>query len=216
MVSESYFLWTDSAEVLQRLHSEHPLTLADKGRVFENAEAQVQFKPAPLCPIGEAVQTVDDYLEQLAQPLGPHLVILMQAGATSMGVWQDDDLVCHKVIKKYVTRGKGRAQTTYLKTKGKSRYGSRLRLQNARDHLDETNERLHQWWEEHGPFTRLFYSCPVRMWPELFNARVLPPFGRDFPCIKIGRDVRVPGHDELKKIRGFLRNGVVVRLEESS
>ena len=46
-------------------------------------------------------------------------------------LWRDDELVAHKVVKKYVVRGRGRAQPLHLKTRGKSRYGSRLRLANA-------------------------------------------------------------------------------------
>ena len=43
----------------------------------------------------------------------------------------DGEIVHTKSIKKYVVRGRGRAQPTHLATKGKSRYGSRLRLQKA-------------------------------------------------------------------------------------
>ena len=42
--------------------------------------------------------------------------------------WRGEELVRHKVFKRYVVRGRGRAQPTHLKSKGKSRYGSRLRL----------------------------------------------------------------------------------------
>ncbi|MDJ0837857.1 MAG: hypothetical protein QNK37_15175 [Acidobacteriota bacterium] len=207
--SPQFFYWTEAADVLRGLL---PLSPGPEGRTFvslPDAEEPVEFVPPPLLPVSEDTPTPEAYLERLARPIGLQLIILIQAGATSMGLWREDELLVHKVIKKYVTRGKGRSQTTYLKTRGKSRYGSRLRLQNARDHLIETNERLCRWWETHGAFDRIYTSCPVRMWPELFHAKVLPPFPRDVPRIRIARDVRVPGHQELLKVRGFLCNGQV-------
>jgi len=76
-------------------------------------------------------------------------------------------------------RGNGRAQATHLKTRGKSRYGSRLRLQNWRRLLSETNERLHDLWQQYGVPARVFWSAPVRVWADVLAADPLPPFVRE-------------------------------------
>jgi len=211
---KTHYYWTETAETLRALLRAGPLLLDEKGKCFispADCSPSIRFEPPPLLPLNEEVSTPEAYLATLAQPPDLQLLILLQAGATSIGLWRQDALICHKVIKKYVTRGKGKAQTTYLKTKGKSRYGARLRLQNARDHLNQTNEKLHSWWSEHGAFTRVYYSCPKRLWPELFAAQVTPPFSNDAQLIRIKRDVRVPGHQELLKIRGYLCNGVIFK-----
>lgn len=218
-MNESYekqpFKLEDTATVLNELLAEGPLWADAKGRRLVNSLEETQpgicFQPPPMVPIADDIRDASDYLARFPSSFGRYLVLLMQAGATSMGLWEEEELVCHKVIKKYVKRGKGKAQTTYLKTRGKSRYGSRLRLQNARMHLNETSEKLHRWWADYGVADKVFYSCPTRLWPELFAATPAPPFERDGQCYKIGMDVRQPGHDELLKVRNFLQWGAVYR-----
>lgn len=199
-------------EQLQALAAETELVVDHRGRGFVPRDpdaAFVRLVPPPLLAIPTGIETARAYLA--APPVVPQkiLVLLVQAGATSMGYWDGESLLAHKVIKKYVTRGNGRAQTTYLKTRGKSRYGSRLRLQNAKAQLVETNERLISWWSDFGPAEKIFYSCPTRTWPELFAATPPPPFTRDQACIKVPMDVDQPGHDELLKVRRFLAWGAV-------
>ena len=58
------------------------------------------------------------------------VLLLLQAGAMAIGQWDVDELMYHKAIRRYVVRGHGRAQPLHARTKGKSRYGARLRLQN--------------------------------------------------------------------------------------
>ena len=135
-------------------------------------------------------------------------MLLVQAGRTAIGVWDDDELLAHKVITKYVVRGKGRAQPTHLETKGKSRYGSRLRLQNARRQLVEANEKLAEYWEERGPPRLVHYAAPVRTWPELFGVDPVPPFDqRDAMLCKIAFHAHAPSFEELQRVRRRLGRG---------
>ena len=91
----------------------------------------VRFHPPLAVPIEDCTAT--EYLQRLESfRLGLHAVLLIQAGACALGLWRDEELLEHKAFKAYVVRGRGRAQPTHLKTRGKSRYGSRLRLQNHR------------------------------------------------------------------------------------
>ncbi len=197
---------------LTALAAQTELVLDNRGRGFVPRDPEapyVRLVPPPLLAIPAGVVSAAAYLAQPPVPPQKMLILLVQAGATSMGYWDGELLLAHKVIKKYVTRGNGRAQTTYLKTRGKSRYGSRLRLQNAKAQLVETNERLITWWTEFGPADKVFYSCPTRTWPELFSASPAPPFARDKDCIKVPMDVDQPGHEELLKVRRFLTWGAV-------
>jgi hypothetical protein len=168
---------------------------------------------APLLwPPAHEAETAEHWLQRLPAGPGSHVVLLVQAGAIAMGYWEDEELIVHNAFKRYVVRGKGRAQPTHLKTRGKSRYGSRLRLQNFKRQLVELNERLHQWWAEYGCPQQLFLSCPQRIWPELWNVDPQPPFDQRpvLPQLrKVPLDVRVPTHEELLRVHRFLGRGRV-------
>ncbi len=204
----------ETRSVLLELRDSYNLSVDRKGRGFLIVESDGQQSgrvvvPA-LQPLPYDCQTLETYLASIEEGPGLHLIILVQAGASAMGLWDGEQLLKHKVIKKYVTRGKGKAQTTFLKTRGKSRYGSRLRLQNAKLHLQLTNEKMTEWWRQYGPVPRVFYSCPVRLWTEVFNAATPPPFSKDHAIFKIPMDVRVPCHEELLKVRRRLTFGEVI------
>ena len=204
------FDWTETADELRRWLARGELLSDRKGRHFTGGDDREQWRFTPPLVQGIPAETREagDYLARLPESLGTQAVILLQAGAAAIGLWREDECLQHKVIKKYVVRGKGRAQPTHLKTAGKSRYGSRLRLRNARALLVELNERLCSWRDEEGPFDAVFYSCPVRTWPELWRLEPQPPFSRS-QAIKIPKDVAIPGLNELMRVRRFLSRGCV-------
>lgn len=142
--------------------------------------------------------------------LGVEVVLLLRAGRAALGVWVEDDLVAHKVFRRYTVRGQGHAQTTHLKTKGKSRYGSRLRLQQAGRLLDEVNERLTDWDREYGPLDVVHRACPVRLWADLCAHDPTPPFdARDARIAPIRIHVHEPDFAELGRVRHHLTHGLV-------
>ncbi len=210
------FSWEDCADVLEDLASRFNLVQGEKAKSFVSTEEVdglplVEFIPPTFMPLKSNSQTPSTYLADLSDEASEHLVLLIQAGAAALGWWSDGEFIHHKVLKAYVVRGRGRAQTLYAKTKGKSRYGSRLRLQNAQQHLVDINERVLDWWEESGPADLIFYSCPQRTWPELFNTRPELPFDqRDEQLIKIPMHVHVPNLEELKRVRRKLIRGSVL------
>lgn len=205
------FHYTESAEILADLLDHHDLVAEEGLRAFvDPGDPEVRFQPPLVQAITEATRDPDDWLRAIEDDLGTYAVVLIQAGASSMGVFEDDDCVAHKVIRRYVKRGQGRAQTTHLKTKGKSRYGSRLRLKNAKRQLVETNEKLRSWWEDLGEPEQVFASVPVRTWPELLATAPPPPFARE-DCIKIPYDVHVPDHEELLRVKRLLTLGIAER-----
>ena len=175
-----WFEWTDPAGELIRIH------------------------PPLVAPILDAHRDLLDYLSDLPVELGPHLVVLMQAGATSLGWFEAGDCRATKSFRRYVVRGKGRAQPTHLKSKGKSRYGSRLRLQNAEALLVETVERMQAWWEEFGPAERILVNCPVRLWAGVLEAEPPPPFlETNTPVMKIPKDLPKPTSELLERTYKF-------------
>ncbi|MBL8748908.1 MAG: hypothetical protein JNK78_07100 [Planctomycetes bacterium] len=179
-----------------------------RGRSFaaEDAAARLwlPFASRAAAP-GEAVA---DYLARADDRLGVQVVLLLRAGAMAIGCWEDDELVVHKAQRKYVVRGHGRAQATHRKTRGKSRYGSRLRLQNWKRLLEETNERLRGIWRDFGPPRAVFLSVPVRVLADLVAATPAPPFAVDDPgVVRIPLHVHRPDHAELLRVRRWLVHG---------
>ncbi len=210
------FSWRHTRGVLVDLLAEHghALRLDENGKGFlihdDVGELLVKFTPPLVQRIREPHIDPTGYLEHLPDSLGTHLVLLLQAGAAALGIFRQGELTHHKVIKKYVVRGRGRAQPTHLKTRGKSRYGSRLRLQNHKRLLAETNEKLRAWTDEVPQIHDRFYSCPVRTWPELFDTRPGPPFPpEDF--VKIPLDLSVPTLKELQRAYRGVCRGVLLQ-----
>lgn len=188
----------EAAEVLGAVARRGNLVPEPEGRWFEGDDGEghtLRVHPALVAPLGPGQRDLLDHLDSLPEELGPHLVVLLQAGRCSMGWFTDDELIESKSFSRYVVRGNGRAQPTHLKTKGKSRYGSRLRLQNALALLEESNERMGEWWDEHGPADAVLHAAPARLWSSLLETDPAPPFDADTPLRRIPRDLPRPTSD---------------------
>ncbi|MEC8511484.1 MAG: hypothetical protein VX015_05005 [Planctomycetota bacterium] len=190
----------EARAVLGDVAREGRLVPEPERRWFEGVDGDgrpLRVHPALVSPIAAGCRDLLDHLDAAPEELGPHLVVLLQAGRCSMGWFDGGEAVETKSFSRYVVRGKGRAQPTHLATKGKSRYGSRLRLQNARALTEETVERMQQWWDEFGPADAVLVNAPVRLWASLFEADPPPPFGPDgaasgTPVRRIPRDIPRP------------------------
>lgn len=193
------FHWEDTREVLAPRAFEPGWVVDERLRWFEReAGGAIELVAPPLVfPIAPGTRSIARYLMTLPDEPGRHTVVLLQAGAASLGLFEGGEPVATKSRKRYVVRGSGRAQPTHLKTKGKSRYGSRLRLQNAKQLQEETVETLHDWLDEHGPSDRVYYNAPVRLWAEFLGADPPPPFDEDDEPIKIPRDLPRPTTDVM-------------------
>ena len=207
------FPWTEVRQRIAELARLGSLSVAQDHKSFAatgpDGAPVAQLFPPPCLPIGALSPAA--YVSALPATLGTLLVFLVRAGACACGVWKDDELILHKVIKKYVVRGNGRAQTSYRKTKGKSRAGSRLRLRNAQSLLEETNARLIAWQRQVGRFDRVFFYAPERLRSDLFGADPAPPFTSDDPRVAlIPTHVHEPGFEELLRVHRFLTHGRVV------
>ena len=174
----------------------------------------VQLRPSRLFLHADLERPLapDRFLELLEEGFPDHILLLIQAGQTAMGFWKGGELVHHKVIRKYVVRGKGRAQPLHLKTRGKSRYGSRLRLREAQDQLLETVALLSAWLEESTEVPAVHYSCPVRLWADLFRTDPPPSLPKS-EAFRIPHHVHRPNHAELLRVHRLLSQGELILLD---
>jgi hypothetical protein len=207
------FHWLATPAVLRALESSaRGLHLRPSARGFTLEDAAGTAVARVLVPAVLRLrpgETADELCARAGSPLGRELVVLLRAGAAALGLWCDGALRAHKTFHRYVVRGHGRAQTTYLRRRGKSRYGSRLRLQNARRLLSEVNERANAWWEEERGFDAVYASVPERTWPDLLRAEPPPTFAGRLDPVRIPLHVHEPSFAELQRVRYHLEHGVV-------
>lgn len=103
-------------------------------------------------------------------------LVLVRAGQAAVGYFHQGQLIDHKVFRAYMVRQKqGKSQFKYLKTKGKSRSGSRIRLAETVLFFNEINERLRVYDSQY-PMDFWGLSVGKTLWPLLFDAEVAPPF----------------------------------------
>lgn len=206
------FHWRDLSEQLQAFAERWPAAVADaRGHGFVVAATPARLDVPLVATRPAPGERIDAYAARLEAEPGLQVVLLVRAGAVALGCWQGDELVAHKALRKYVVRGNGRAQPTHLKTRGKSRYGSRLRLQNWHRLLAETNERLRDLWQQFGEPSRVFWSAPVRVWADVLAEEPRPPFPRDAAQLqRIPLHVHRPDFDELRRVRTWLEHGRLV------
>ncbi len=158
--------------------------------------------------LSENRQESTKYIDTWQEQSPPYLMFLIQAGYAAVGTFENGVCERHKSIRRYMVRKKqGKAQISYLKTKGKSRAGSRIRLAESRAFFQDINECLNEWWEAnwwHG----VLFSCTPVLWGELFAAEPEPPFGKKEPRLKkVPFDVGRPGYEELIKMNDLLHQG---------
>lgn len=199
----------DLGEQLEAFVTRWPDAAADaRGSGFVAPDGSARLRLPALAPRPAPGELARLYAERPSAAAGHEVVLLLRAGAMALGCWLDGELVAHKAERKYVVRGHGRAQPTHLKTRGKSRYGARLRLQNWRRLLTGTNERLVELWQRFGAPQRLFRSAPVRVWADLLAAEPAPPFVAAGPdAERLPLHVHRPDFAELLRVRSWLEHG---------
>ena len=105
-----------------------------------------------------------------------YCLTLVRAGQAAVGYFHQGILLDHKVFRGYLVRQKqGKSQFKYLKTKGKSRAGSRIRLEETQVFFKEINQRLQVYAKQY-PLNFWGLGCAKTMWPLLFDGEVEPPF----------------------------------------
>lgn len=158
------------------------------------------FRVPLLFPRMGAVETLENYATQLSEDLPTYLLLVLRAnGNAAIGYFENGKILNHKVIRKYMVRQKqGKSQIKHLKTRGKSRAGSRVRLEQTIEFAEEINQKLIDWETEGAE--RILVSSSIDVWNLLFKVDVLPPFEkRDMRLRKVPYHIPTATFAELKK-----------------
>ena len=180
-------------------HARHRMIILD-----EAGNEQVYFRlPLVLPPPGATTAAEKAQVN--------YIVLLIQSGNCAMGYFENGVNLDHKVLRSYMVRKKqGKSQIKYLKTKGKSRAGSRVRLGETVEFFENINERLQTYVREH-QVHRIAISCSKTLIPYLFNSRIDTPFDKHDPRLyKIPKHVHTPIYEVLLDANKFLLRGELI------
>jgi len=139
-----------------------------------------------------------------------YTVLLIRAGHSSLGIIQDNEIIHHKVINKYMVRKKqGKSQLTYLTTKGKARGGAKLRLEKTQEFFQEIRKKIFEWRYFVDISEIIFYQCTPRLWTSLFKVKSkYPLFTQTDPRLyKIPITTYKPNYKELLRVNHVLSKG---------
>ncbi len=130
-----------------------------------------------------------------------YCITLVRAGQAAIGYFHQGNLLDHKVFRAYLVRQKqGMSQFKYLKTKGKSRAGSRIRLEETLVFFKEINERLQVYAKQY-PLNFWGLGCAKTMWPLLVDGEVKPPFTSKSPeLIELPYPFAKGSYEELQEL----------------
>lgn len=144
-----------------------------------------------------------------------YVILLIQSGSSSLGYYEDEKNLNHKVFTAYMVRQKqGKSQIKYLKTKGKSRAGSRVRLGETAEFFESINERLQNYFSNY-KIDRIAIGCSKILIPYLYNAKVKCPFDKkDSRLFKIPKHVELPNNEVMNGIHKFLLRGELIFEED--
>ncbi|MFD2247510.1 hypothetical protein [Pontibacter ruber] len=146
-----------------------------------------------------------------------YVILLIQSGNCALGYFENGRNLDHKVFRSYMVRKKqGKSQIKYLKTKGKSRAGSRVRLGETVEFFENINGRLQEYFEDH-EVHRIAISCSKTLIPYLFGSKVATPFDKNDPRLfKIPRHIHTPIYEVMLDANRFLQRGELIYEEAQS
>ena len=144
-----------------------------------------------------------------------YLMLLVQSGSAAIGVFRGEKCLAHKVYGAYMVRKKqGKSQIKHLKTKGKSRAGSRVRLASTLEFFENINLRLQDHFTEY-EFDRIAISCSKILIPYLFGSKEITPFDKkDERLYKIPKHLHQPNFEVLLGMQKYLNKAELVYDEE--
>lgn len=174
----------------------------------ESSEKVIQFNYPLIINLSEDIIKDKNFLNVYRFSIPDFAIMLIQSGNAAFGLYKEGELLYHKVIRKYMTRQKqGKSQLKYLKTKGKSRAGSRVRLANAFSFFEEINQKMKDWIDVEKTGT-IIYSCSPMLWGMLFQSKTKPPFDKKSSKLKkIPINTGIPNLSVLQKTGDFSQHG---------
>ncbi len=174
--------------------------------IFLNEEKIADFLfPLPLPILSDNLQ---EYISIHFDEIPNYVIYIIQAGSCALGYFEKEKLIEHKVFKTYMVRKKqGKNQIKHLKSKGKSKAGSRIRLSNTIHFFEQINKRLQEYFESYY-IDKVVYTCPKNMISLFYESKVSPPFNKtDKRLIKIPIDTQQPSFEELLNINKKICSG---------
>ena len=157
-----------------------------------------------------------EYSAELQKKYDSHYVLgLVKAGQASVGYFHEGILIDHKVFRAYMVRQKqGVSQIKHLKTKGKSRAGSRIRLAETERFFNEIKERMKSYSDKF-PIDFWGISCSKTLWPFLFSTDTPSPFSKDNEkLIELPFHIHQGSFEEIKEAGEILQSFHLLVSEE--
>jgi hypothetical protein len=108
-----------------------------------------------------------------------------------------------------VRKKQGKSQIKYLKTKGKSKAGSRVRLGNTVHFFKEITEKLSDWLSYYN-IEKIALSLNKTLYPYLFNKDNEVLDKKDERIYKIPQHIAEPSFENLLKIHSYLLMGELI------
>ncbi|MBK6267382.1 hypothetical protein JKA74_20230 [Marivirga sp. S37H4] len=158
-----------------------------------------------------------DYLNQDTNPedwSNPYIITIIQSGSAALAYCEGLQIIEHKVFKAYMVRKKqGKSQIKYLKTKGKSKAGSRVRLSNTAHFFEEIVEKMGDWLNYY-EVERIALSLNKTLYPYFFNKDNDILDKKDERIFKIPKHIEEPSFENLIKIHSYLLKAELIYSEE--
>ena len=163
---------------------------------------------------------LSDYSDEISFLPKPYLLILIQAGYASLGYFEDGELIHHKAITAYMVRKKqGKSHIKHLNSKGKSRLGSRIRLQNTVWFFEQINLKLKEWHKQSNIFDkveRIGQSGSPDLWHLFYTSKEEAPFQKnDSRLRKVPLTVHSPNFEELQRVNSWANQGKVTTYKDN-
>lgn len=146
-----------------------------------------------------------------------YLIILIRSGMASVAMVQNHEILDHKVFRAYMVRKKqGKSQIKHLKTKGKSRAGSRVRLAETEIFFKNITERVNLYIKTY-PVDQIGISCSETLVPYLFSeSNRLLLDKKDSRIFKIPKHIATPTLENLKLTKIFLEKNQLTVFPEGT
>jgi hypothetical protein len=132
------------------------------------------------------------------------LVIIIHSGEAALAFSEENQIVEHKMVKAYMVRQKqGKSQIKHLKTKGKSKAGSRVRLAGTDHFFEQINEKIAEW-DDYYNIEKIAISCNKTLQPYLFNRPDAAIQKDDERLFKIPKHIQEANYENLIHIHNYL------------
>jgi hypothetical protein len=160
--------------------------------------------------ISTTLMFLEQKLDLHAQDFINYVLILIKSGMASVAFFENGNMADHKVFRAYMVRKKqGKSQLKYLKTKGKSRAGSRVRLAESEVFFSSINERVNTYFENYR-VDLIGLSCSETLLPYFYNNTIPGSFERkDSRLFKIPKHIASPKLENLIELDKYLKKNVI-------